>query len=141
MGFTLAALAAKWLFVRQSAARWWNPSLAFALATVVLCLGSALGVLWWGEHRAHERDQLWRQRIAAANAEVRVKMRLAGDAARVTDDEIITALEATDDQLARAEHALKARTVYDATCPNVPARCLGLRDPGLDRAAGRRAGS
>lgn len=85
----------------------------------------ALGGVGWIKR---ERDAWWRDKIAASSSAVRAAIAKGGDAARLTDEEIIRGIAHADDQQARAERQLRdmaeAHKEPERDVCRVPAHCL-----------------
>lgn len=97
-------------------------SLLTGLIFCVIWLVLTFGYGWW---KAHERDKWWRAEIASKS--VKVKSAIAKANAELPDDEILSALEATDDALRDAENRLKERVAPTDACPLIRAECLRKR--------------
>lgn len=97
---------------------WKAAALILAMLVIVFFLGRC-GV-------AKERDQVWRERIAASSSAVREVMKAHQNDIDRADSLILKALEATDERLSTAEKELaKAgdRQSPDG-CPRIPVYCL-----------------
>lgn len=97
-------------------------SLMTGLIFFVIWAVLTFGYGWW---KAHERDKWWRAEIASKS--VKVKSAIAKANAELPDDEILSALEATDDALRDAENRLKERVAPTDACPLIRAECLRKR--------------
>lgn len=98
------------------------------LGSVVLVVGLAAAGWLWTWHVERQRDQHWRDKIAAASPRVRGAVLAGAAEAEAQDRIIIQAIQGTDHALTDAESDLRkaGASPIDDGCPRIPARCLGL---------------
>lgn len=99
--------------------------LSRAVLGVALSVAVGLGAVWWIKR---ERDQFWRERIAASSQGVRAEIERGKSLASMTDDEIIRGLSDVDERLQAAEMDLASyraapRSAERDRC-RIPAECL-----------------
>lgn len=95
-----------------------------AILVVILTVVGAYYLGRW--NAADDRDQWWREQIAAKSSSVRSVISQGRAEIDALDNEILKALGDTDEKLAAAEHELeKARdAVSPDGCPRIPSFCM-----------------
>src|SRR5690606_12698783 len=95
-----------------------------AILVVILTVVGAYYLGRW--NAADDRDQWWREQIAAKSSTVRSVISQGRAEIDALDNEILKALGDTDEKLAAAEHELeKARSsVSPDGCPRIPSYCM-----------------
>lgn len=99
--------------------------LSRVLIGVAVGVALAVGGAWWIKR---ERDAWWRDKIAASSSAVRAAIAKGGDAALLTDEDIIRGIAHADTQQTVAENRLREmadrKTEPGRDACRVPAHCL-----------------
>lgn len=98
----------------------------FGLFKLVVVIGIMLAMSYW--LGGCQRDQIWRDRIAAQSAAVKAKIAKANGTLEDLDREIVSTLGEQDEKLRAAEQALSNLPEHAVDgCMPLPRRCYGLR--------------